>query len=665
MLTALLCAVLLCTPARVLPGRPGGVPLVAARAAGDPDQDVVRDLSIDIEIDAEGRLHVRETYTWDFGDRDGLGLTRLLAQQLAWPADRTKMRVYEYADVTVTSPSGAPAEVWTVRDGRYLALAVGARDGSDDTRTGVQTYVLGYTVDGALNAIRDQPGVPDRDELYWNVTGHDWRNRIGQVTTTVRGPAPIVEAACYQGTVGSTDNCDTRGGDAGAITAGSADLAPGQGQTILAAFPAGTFADLAPILRDDVAAIERMERERSEAAQAAADAAQRDRIARWTTPMRDALVDNWWLSGGAALAMLVGLGWRRVRNGRDLHFVGLPPGMLPPEGIQAPVAPLAGEPVETVRFTPPEGLTAAEVGALMSEKVSDDLVPVILVDLAARGWLSISEAGTGWRGRPDDWLLSRTPENVGYDEELREHERILLADLFGEDQRVRLSSVIRFAPSLRRVKASLRAELDARGMFTHGIARSTSAVRVPRAVVAFLALVVVMVVVSENTPQLPGSLWALLLLGAGLGLAYALMVRLTAKAANGRSALGRALYDQVRGFRRYVATAEAEQVRFEEGIDVFSRYLPYAMVFGEAERWSEVFARLAAQGQVAQPSWYAGSHLFDGSGGSSFARSLGSFAATSSSALSATPGSSGFSGSSAGGGGFSGGGGGGGGGGGR
>ncbi|MFD1506363.1 DUF2207 domain-containing protein [Georgenia yuyongxinii] len=186
--------------------------------------------------------------------------------------------------------------------------------------------------------------------------------------------------------------------------------------------------------------------------------------------------------------------------------------------------------------------------------------------------------------------------------------------------------------------------------------------RLPRALVAFLALVAVMVIVSENSPQLPGSLWALLFLGAGLALAYAVMVRVTAKAANGPSAPGRALYDQARGFRRYVATAEAEQVRFEEGIDVFSRYLPYAMVFGEAERWGEVFAQLAGQGQAAPPSWYVGSHLRDGTSGSSFAQSLGSFATASSSTLSSTPGSSGSSGSRGGGGGFSGGGGGGGGG---
>ena len=38
---------------------------------------------------------------------------------------------------------------------------------------------------------------------------------------------------------------------------------------------------------------------------------------------------------------------------------------------------------------------------------------------------------------------------------------------------------------------------------------------------------------------------------------------------------------------------EAEQLRFEERADVFSRYLPYAVVFGETDRWAHAFAGLS------------------------------------------------------------------------
>ena len=54
------------------------------------------------------------------------------------------------------------------------------------------------------------------------------------------------------------------------------------------------------------------------------------------------------------------------------------------------------------------------------------------------------------------------------------------------------------------------------------------------------------------------------------------------------------------GFRRYLETAEADQIRFEEGQDLFSRYLPYAIIFGVAERWAKVFDDLAKSGAAVE-----------------------------------------------------------------
>ena len=47
---------------------------------------------------------------------------------------------------------------------------------------------------------------------------------------------------------------------------------------------------------------------------------------------------------------------------------------------------------------------------------------------------------------------------------------------------------------------------------------------------------------------------------------------------------------QAKGFRDYIRTAEANQLRFEEGADIFSRYLPYAIVFHATEKWARAFA---------------------------------------------------------------------------
>ena len=52
------------------------------------------------------------------------------------------------------------------------------------------------------------------------------------------------------------------------------------------------------------------------------------------------------------------------------------------------------------------------------------------------------------------------------------------------------------------------------------------------------------------------------------------------------------------GFKQYLVTAEADQIKFEEAADIFSRYLPYAIVFGVAERWSKLFGEIAKKHQL-------------------------------------------------------------------
>jgi uncharacterized membrane protein len=115
---------------------------------------------------------------------------------------------------------------------------------------------------------------------------------------------------------------------------------------------------------------------------------------------------------------------------------------------------------------------------------------------------------------------------------------------------------------------------------------------------------------------------------------------------------------QILGFKTYLGTAEADQLRFEDGEDIFSRYLPYAIAFGVAERWAKVFADLTAQGRgIPEHTWYVGAHygLF-AAGGSGFSESLGAFSQSATSSMTSATygtsgGSSGFSGGGVGGGG--------------
>lgn len=71
----------------------------------------------------------------------------------------------------------------------------------DKTITGSHTYILSYHVDPVIQRYEDH------DELYWNVTGHDWDSSIISSASIVHSPyAPITKGDCFTGEFSSTDH---------------------------------------------------------------------------------------------------------------------------------------------------------------------------------------------------------------------------------------------------------------------------------------------------------------------------------------------------------------------------------------------------------------------------------------------------------------------------
>jgi uncharacterized membrane protein len=124
-----------------------------------------------------------------------------------------------------------------------------------------------------------------------------------------------------------------------------------------------------------------------------------------------------------------------------------------------------------------------------------------------------------------------------------------------------------------------------------------------------------------------------------------------------RTAKGYAVLRHAEGFKRFIDESEKHRAEFAERKNIFSEYLPYAVVFGATKKWAKTFADLGDEAQDTS-SWYLSQHAFDYA---VFSSAIDGFAVTTAGTLSSAPSSSGSSGFS--GGGFSGGGGGGGGGG--
>jgi len=110
------------------------------------------------------------------------------------------------------------------------------------------------------------------------------------------------------------------------------------------------------------------------------------------------------------------------------------------------------------------------------------------------------------------------------------------------------------------------------------------------------------------------------------------------------------------GFKQYLNTAEKFRIEAET-LDTFSKFLPFAMVFGVEKQWMERFSYFTYQ----QQAWYQPAAVYSGASGmpasfGEFSSALSSFSKTAYGVFS-SPGGSGAGGGSAGGGGGGGGGG--------
>lgn len=267
--------------------------------------------------------------------------------------------------------------------------------------------------------------------------------------------------------------------------------------------------------------------------------------------------------------------WQRSSR-RDETFAGITPGLVPASGQpeqririgRGQAAPIA------VRFDPPPGVRPALAGLIAESRLEAVAVSATLVDLAGRGWLRMHpiEAEGDPKQRPRDWVL--TAAAVAPSEPLSPAERELLSEVFAGSSVATLQEVRRRG-GLAGVLDAVANEAAERKWFLPPPVISLAAAGAGAAVLG----VVVLVMGSSLAP-----------VGLGLLAAGAIAFLGSRGLHQPVSAEGYAARVQALGFKQYLATAEAEQLRFEVGIEQFSRYLPYAMVFGVVDHWRHVFA---------------------------------------------------------------------------
>ena len=625
--------------------------LTFTAAASQFGGETIREFDALIEVRPDGALEVTETI---LVNAEGREIKRGIFRDFPTLYRAWHGRALAPFEVLSVKRDGAD-EPWRTEERQNgVRLYIGRAD--RNLPHGLHRYEIRYRTDWQLGFFAD------RDELYWNVTGNGWSFIIERATAAVVLPQALPEASlaleAYTGHAGEKGR-DWRArvdaeGRARFMT--TAPLMPNQGLTIVVGWPKGLVAE--------------PNREQ--------------RLARWARDNPE------WRAGlpGLALLLLYYLVvWHRY--GRD------------PAG--ATVIP---------RFSPPQDVSAADARFLERRGYDERTFAAAVVALAVKGHLRIRE------GDGRDYTLERPQEPAA--EPLLDDEKILFGALGvapGGALPLRSENAVKVGAAHKALKEALRKEHLKRHFVTNG------AYLVPGLVGSFVALVAATLQSSRPDPlslfmlfwltgwtfgvailvtraldawrQALAGKWLLVvpalfitafsipfiggemaglyvLFTQGSPLMAALLLLLVGvnflfyRLLQAPTLAGRRLLDELAGFRMYLDVAEKDELRVRRGpertLQLFEKYLPYALALGVENAWAEQFSDIldrarATGGADAVPRWYSGSS-WDSAGGG-FAGALAGGLSSAIASASSSPGSS----SGGGGGGSSGGGGGGGGGG--
>lgn len=418
----------------------------------------------------------------------------------------------------------------TSRNGNELEIKIGD---ADVTVTGSQQYEITYTAQAAVNFF------DDHDELYWNVTGDHWDVLLGQVTATARldtqVPKDQLQVKCFTGPRGSTSqNCTAGPDDSAGVFAAQNEFL-----TIVFGWPKGivTKPDNYDQLRAAGTVSSGLER----------------------VTQNPIMV---WLFNG--LLPLGVIGWlirRWMTHGRD------------PKGKGTVVA----------QYEPPDGLTPGEMGTLIDEHANHRDVVATIVDLAVRGFLTITEIEQKkLLGKSKDYRLDR--KSGGKQTELKPHEKDLRDSLFGSGDSVTLSSLKgSFSDDVKKIQTDLYTQVRDQGYFSANPSSVRIGYVVVGAIIAFFGFF-----------AFGAGIFGICIAGVAIAIAGPFMPQRTTKGAD-------ALW-HAKGFKLFLEKAEKYRLQWQEKQHIFEQYLPYAMAFGVAQQWSQTFEGI----EQAPPSWYAG-----------------------------------------------------------
>jgi uncharacterized membrane protein YgcG len=255
-------------------------------------------------------------------------------------------------------------------------------------------------------------------------------------------------------------------------------------------------------------------------------------------------------------------------------------------------------PMKTVipLFSPPENVKPYLGSNLYYEKFKPKIIAATIVDLAVKGIIKIKQLDN-----KKDFTLTRVEDQTKYSD-LTETEKSII-DLIFDDQYI-VNTVNFKKPSTSRALKYSQLMKDSYSELVNlkYFQKSPETVRASYAGVAIFLVILGMLLLCGGTMLMTSIGGFFFICTPGLWLlVFGFSLAVTANFMPAKTETGSRVYNDLKGFRMYLYTAERYRL---QGLnpEEFERYLPYAMIFDIEKEWADKFKDLYNH----VPEWYEG-----------------------------------------------------------
>jgi len=554
----------------------------------------IKSFDVEVNLNEDASYLVREKITYDFGSNHRHGIFRVIPTK---GIRITKVRVFD--------EQNKPYKFQTTESRQLLKIKIGD---PDKLITGVHVYNIEYKVEKGILFFEDH------DELYWNVTGNQWKVPIEKARFALNLPENIglseVTPKCLTGVYGSKkEDCTFYTNEPKSVIFETLDkLSPGEGFTVVVGLPKGRIK--IPFYRK----------------------------AFWVIGEYGAFA--------IPLIVFLFLFYQWFTKGRDPK-------------IKKPIV---------VQYEPPDNLRPMEIQAILKQKINNWAFAATLIDLAVRGFIKIKEIEKKYFFSKKDYEIVLL-KDFNELENLSDYEKTFLKNLFQGKKSIRLTEIKKqrqFAASSKSIRRKCFQKLTNEGYFSQNPQKVLNRWHALGSIIIFLSLLLLwaksssfdavfdlffifllvippivfvklfpsqrsrlnleMRVTRRNFPKLilvaiisliVSALVSFLVfivfssISSGLssikyliislvlsGLLFLIFARFMPK----KTRKGADAYWKILGFRDFIKTAEKYRAQFYERENIFEEYLPYAILFGLTDKWAKAFEGIYQN----PPSWYEG-----------------------------------------------------------